>query len=132
MGYSYQIILEERVGNDVWVELEKYSNTGSGHSACCHYFYSNVNKAEFIGEDSEHWTWYAFSREQISSDYNEINWKESMKKIIDESSFLEEAMEKLSSGEYLVPYWNELEKWYMLLLDHSPETCLRVRYGISV
>lgn len=130
MGYSYKIILEERVG-DHWVELEYRSDIGSGHSTCCHYFYTNLTQAVYEGEDARKYSWYVFPADQVLRDYGNVNWKGLMRNIIESSRTADEAIDKIINGEYLLPYWRELEEWALMILSH-PDKELRVRYGVSV
>lgn len=126
MGYSYKIILEERVG-DHWVELEYRSDIGSGH----HYFYTNLTQAFYEGEDARKYSWYVFPTDQVLSDYRNVNWKGLMRNIIESSRTADEAIDTIINGEYLIPYWRELEEWALMILSH-PDKELRVRYGVSV
>lgn len=130
MGYSYKIILEERVGEH-WVELEYRSDIGSGHSTCCHYFYTNLNRAVYEGEDARKYSWYIFPAEQVLSDYGNVNWRGLMRNIIESSRSTQEAIDAIFNEEYLMPYWGELEEWALMILSHSDKE-LRVRYGVSV
>lgn len=130
MGYNYRIILEEKEG-DNWNTLYEYSNSGSFNSESNHYFLTNINEGTYQGKDNDEYTWYIFTSEQVLKEYNEINWKEKMKELIDSSEYTEDAIEKITNDEYLPTYWVELEEWSNLILSY-PEKELRVRFGISV
>jgi hypothetical protein len=125
MGYSYVIVLERWLEGGSWEELERESGTGSGHSGVNRYFYSNLHKA-FYEEP-----WYIFLGEDITRDYSEVDWKNTLKSMIDESHAVEEVVDKITNGEFLPPHWEELEKWALKILNH-PDESLRVRYEIKV
>jgi hypothetical protein len=143
MGYSYEIILEYREG-DEWKNLEHYSNIGSYGSSDYHYFFNNLNYSNlikpynFLYDSNEY---YLIDIEKMTKDYLEIyennsKWKDKLIKYIKEVDNIELVKEYINDLEYdiRVPlYFDELENWYNIvnrnkLLGYDN---IRLIYGLS-
>lgn len=134
MGYNYKIILQEP---DLyyWDTIYEYTNSGSFSCEANHFFLMKKNEGIYEGEDDDGYCWYSFTSKQVLEEYYKYNvdWKSKMKEIIDSSETPEKAIESIKEVDYSYPtYWEELEKWAKLILAQSPDSMLRIRYGIAV
>ena len=143
MGYSYEILLEHKEG-DEWKILEEYDNTGSYGCSDYHYFLNcfdwsnkivNYERKKEYKEDG----YYYIDIEKMKMDYLEIynktnNWKNKLIEYITNTNninMIREYVDELSS----VPnYFEELEKLYKIVKEYEEKgySEMRILYGYSV
>jgi hypothetical protein len=146
MGYSYEILLEYKEG-DEWKILEEYNNSGSYHSSNNHYFLNNFNWSDKIenydrNKDYKEDGYYYIDIKKMKNEYMEIcnkinDWKSKVIEYINNINcikLLNEYVEEISYDYEQVPeYFEELEKWIKILKEYEEKGYIKMRilYGYS-
>ena len=145
MGYSYEILLEHKEG-DEWKILEEYCNSGSYGCSDYHYFFNKFewsNKIENYERKKNYKEngYYYIDIEQMKKDYLEIynktnNWKNKLIEYIRDAGSIElvkEFVEELSHEVNVPIYFEELEKWYKIVKGYEEKgnRDMRIVFGYS-